>query len=413
MFAVVIFILFVYVYSLLSRRLEETIFGIPLVFTLAGVVLALKDPNMVRLEVQGNVWLFLAEITFTIVVFNGATRVRLGDLRGQMQLPGRLLLLGLPLTILFGILAALLVLPGLSLWEAGVLACMLASTDTSLAELTLRSPRVPACIREVLSVESGLSDGLVVPFVMLFISLIKVEAIGTGIDFVRMMIQQIGLGIAIGAAIGLIGGWLLALARRWNWASASFQQIAMIALVPLIWIVSKSFDSSPFIAAFTAGIAVKAGFREASEGTVEFSENQGRVLQMFVFYIFGISAGLALGEFHLLPLLYAILSLTLVRMIPVAISLRGTRLSKASVLFIGWFGPRGLASVVLGLVVAGQQVESPGSSLVRLSLIATVLLSIFAHGLSASPGTRIYTRVISRLDADAPEYLAASEVSIP
>ena len=122
MFAVVIFILLVYVYSLLSRRLEETIFGIPLVFTLAGVVLALKDPNMVRLEVQGNVWLFLAEITFAIVVFNGATRVRLGALRGQMQLPGRLLLVGLPLTILFGILAALLVLPGLSLWEAGVLA---------------------------------------------------------------------------------------------------------------------------------------------------------------------------------------------------------------------------------------------------------------------------------------------------
>ena len=408
----IVFILLVYFYSLLSRRLEETTFGIPLVFTLAGIVLSLKAPGLVRREVGSDVWLLLAEITFAIVVFNGATRVNLRALRSQMQLPGRLLLIGLPLTIMFGMLAALLILSDLSLWEAGILACMLAPTDTGLAELILRSPRVPACIREALNVESGLNDGLVVPFVMLFISLIKAETAGSGIIFLRIIVQQIGFGIPIGAAIGFVGGWTLGLARRRGWATPPFQQIAMITLAPLCLVLAKVVDTSPFIAAFAAGIALQFGFRDAAKGTVEFSENEGRLLNMFVFFMFGTVAGPALMEFPLAPVLYAILSLTLVRMLPIAISMIGSRLSVASVLFMGWFGPRGLASIVLSLVVVGQQVQTAGAELVRLGLIATVLFSIFAHGLSVSTGIRLYARQIAQLSPDAPEYEPASEMPI-
>jgi len=407
-----VFILIVYVYSLLSRRLDETILTIPLVFTISGIMLALVLPGQVGREVGGNIWLVLAEITYAIMIFNGATRVNLRAMRSPMHLTGRILLIGLPLTIVSGMLAANLVLPELSLWEAGILSCMLASTDTSPAGLIVSSPRVPARIREALNAESSLSDGLVVPFVMLFVSLIKAEATGLGIVFLRIVGQQIGFGIPLGAVIGLVGGWLLGLARRRGWTSASGQQIAMIALVPLCWILAKSLDTSPFIVAFAAGIAVRAGFREVSQESVEFSENQGRLLQMFAFYLFGTSAGFALGEFYLAPILYALLSLTLVRMLPVAISLIGTHLSTPSMFFIGWFGPRGLASIVLGLVIAGQQVRSAGSGLVRLALIATVLLSVFAHGLSASPGIRFYARQIAELGPDAPEYEPASEMPI-
>ena len=405
MLAVVAFVLLVYLYSLISRRLEGTILAIPLVFTVAGTVLALVAPGLVRRDVASPAWLILAEITYTIVLLNGATRVNLRVLGGQMQLPGRLLLIGLPLTILCGMLAAAIVLPDLSLWEAGALACILASTDTGLAELTVNSRRVPACIREALNAESGLSDGLVVPGLMLFISLIKADAAGPGPAgvFLRSAVQQIGFAIPLGAAIGFVGGWLLGLARRRSWASPPFQQIAMISLAPLCLILAKSIDTSPFIAAFAAGLALPVGFRDASEGIVEFSDNEGRLLNMVVFFLFGMSAGSALGEFYLAPVLYAILSLTLVRMLPVAISMVGTRLSAASVLFMSWFGPRGLASIVLGLVAA-EEVEAAGASLVRLGLIATVLLSIFAHGLSASPGIRFYARQLSRLGADAPEY---------
>jgi NhaP-type Na+/H+ or K+/H+ antiporter len=282
----------------------------------------------------------------------------------------------------------------------------LASTDTGLAELTVRSPRVPTCIREALNAESALSDGLVVPFLMLFISLIKAEAAGPGVIFLRIAMQQIVLGIPVGVAIGFVGGWLLGLARRRGWASAPFQQVAMIALAPLCLILAQPLGTSPFIAAFAAGAALQVGFRDAAEGLVEFSENQGRLLDMLVFFLFGTAAASALGEFYLAPVLYAILSLTLVRMLPVTISMIGTRLSAASVLFMGWFGPRGLASIVLGLVVAEQGVQSAGGSLVRLGLVATVLLSIFAHGLSASPGIRLYARQVARLGPEAPEYEA-------
>ena len=245
---------------------------------------------------------------------------------------------------------------------------------------------------------------------MLFVSLIKADAGGPGVLFLRIAAQQIVYGIPLGAAIGFAGGWLLGLARRRGWASAPFQQIAMIALAPLCLIVAEAINTSPFITAFAAGLALQIGFRDAAEGIVEFSENEGRLLHMFVFFLFGTSAGAALGEFHLAPVLYAILSLTLVRMLPVAISMIGTRLSASSVLFMGWFGPRGLASIVLGLVVAQQELQASGGSLVRIGLIATVLLSIFAHGLSASPGIRLYARQIARLDASAPEFEAASEM---
>ncbi|MFC2015727.1 cation:proton antiporter [Chloroflexota bacterium] len=407
MVAVIAFVLLVYGYSLLSRRFEGTVVTIPLAFAVAGLALAFASPGLVRQELDSPVWLILAEITYAIVLFNGATRVNYRVLRRQARLPGRLLIIGLPLTIVLGTLAASLVLPELSLWEAGVLACILAATDTGLAELAVQSPKVPASIREALTAESGLSDGLVVPFLMLFISLVKADAAGLGSVFVDVALKQIVYAVPVGAIIGFAGGWLLGLARQRGWASAPFLQLATISLAPLCLILAESIGTSPFIAAFVAGLVLPAGFRDASDGIVEFSENEGRLLHMFVFFLFGMSAASTLGQTILAPVLYAILSLTVVRMLPVAISMIGTRLNVASVLYLGWFGPRGLGTIVLGLVAA-QEVRAAGTPSVRLALTATVLLSIFAHGSSAGPGISLYARKIAPLDADAPEYRAAS-----
>jgi NhaP-type Na+/H+ or K+/H+ antiporter len=175
MLAVILFILLVYGYSLLSERLEGTVLAIPQVFTAAGMIFFQVAPGLVSRDLESPVWLLIAEITYAIVIFNGATRVDLRVLKGRLQLPGRLLVLGLPLSILLGSLAATLVFPELTLWEAGALACILAATDTGLAERIVRSPRVPASIREALNAESCLSDGLVVPLLMVFTSLTKAE----------------------------------------------------------------------------------------------------------------------------------------------------------------------------------------------------------------------------------------------
>jgi NhaP-type Na+/H+ or K+/H+ antiporter len=300
-------------------------------------------------------------------------------------------------------LAATTILPELTLWEAGVLACILATADTSLASLVVQSHRVPTFIREALSAESGLSDGLIVPFLMLFISLMQASAQGPARSFVGSVVQQIGFAVPLGTAIGLAGGWFLAVARRRGWASLPFQQLATVSLAPLCLVVAERVGTSPFIAAFVAGLALQIGLRGGSAGVVEFSENEGRLLNMVVFFFFGTAAGSSLARMGPAPVVYAVLSLTLVRMVPVAISLIGTRLSPPSVLFMGWFGPRGLASIVLGLVAVQQQAPAARTSLIGLALTATVLLSIVAHGLSASPGVNFYSRQVAQLDPDAPE----------
>jgi sodium/hydrogen antiporter len=148
---------------------------------------------------------------------------------------------------------------------------------------------------------------------------------------------------------------------------------------------------------------VQVNFKQAGKHSVEFTEEWGQILNLLVFFLFGVLVARDWRQFTLPLVVYAILSLTLVRILPVAIALIGTRLSAATVVFMGWFGPRGLASIVLGLVYLEQETHQPGESTIRLAVIVTVLLSIFAHGLSALPGINLYAAKLARLDATAPE----------
>ena len=189
-----------------------------------------------------------------------------------------------------------------------------------------------------------------------------------------------------------------------EWIAESFQQIGVVALPLLCLVVSEMVGASMFIAAFVAGLAVQIRFKDAGKHSVEFAEEWGQLLNLGVFYLFGMAAVRDWPQFGMASWLYALLSLTLVRMLPVAIALIGTRLSSASVVFMGWFGPRGLASIVLGLVYLEEEVHLSGESTIRFAVMATVLLSIFAHGLSAMPGIGLYARNIASLAADAPEH---------
>ena len=175
--------------------------------------------------------------------------------------------------------------------------------------------------------------------------------------------------------------------------------------MPLLCLVaSEMVDASMFIAAFVAGLAVQVGFKDAGQRSVEFAEDWGQLLNLGIFFLFGMAAVRDWPQFGAASWIYALLSLTLVRMLPVAIALIGTHLSRASIVFMGWFGPRGLASIVLGLVYLGQEMHFPGEPTIRYAVTATVLLSIFAHGLSAMPGIGLYARQIEALPGNAPEH---------
>jgi len=402
-----LFIALVFLYSLVSGWLERTIATAPIVFTTAGMLAFLCLPELLGGHSR-ELWLGVAEAGLVLLLFTDASRTDLQVLKNIRNLPVRLLSVGMLLTLLLGGLASLVVFRQLSLWEAGILAAILAPTDAGLGQIIVNSPRVPMKIRQALNVEAGLNDGLSVPFLLFFIALAGAGAGGSRASLTHFIVEQLGYGALVGAGIGLLGGWLLGVAHQRKWTTDSWQQLGVVALPLLCLAASEAVGASMFIAAFVAGLAVQVGFKEAAAHSVEFTEEWGQLLNLSIFFLFGFLAARNWAELRFAHLLYAILSLTVVRMAPVALALIGTGLSRGTVLFMGWFGPRGLASIVLGLVYLEQETHQPGEQTIRFAVMTTVLLSIFAHGLSAMAGMELYARNITTLPPTAPEHEGAT-----
>jgi sodium/hydrogen antiporter len=403
-----IFTALIFLYSLMSARMEKTVLSAPILFTAAGMAIQVLIPELREWKTSIGVFSRVAEVGLVLLLFTDASRTDFQVLNSIRNLPARLLSIGMLLTILLGALAALALFPKLSIWEAGILGAILAPTDAGLGQIIVNSPRVPMRIRQALNVEAGLNDGLSVPFLMFFIALTGASTETHDASLPQFIMEQLGYGTAIAIAIGLVGGWLLGWAHRRKWMAESFCQLGLVALPLLCMFASERVAASMFIAAFVAGLAVQVGFKEAGKHSVEFTEEWGQLLNLSVFFLFGVLVARNWQEFTMQQVLYAILSLTVVRMLPVALALMGTRLSWATVLFMGWFGPRGLASIVLGLVYLEQSAHEPNEAIIRLAIIVTVLLSIFVHGLSAMPGINAYARKVAVLGADAPEHLRSS-----
>jgi NhaP-type Na+/H+ or K+/H+ antiporter len=397
------FLVLLLLYSLVSRVLERTVITAPILFTLGGMGLIIAMPHLGEGNLRREGFLLLAEIGLVMLLFTDATHINPRTIKSKEHLPLRLLSIAMLLTILLGALAARLVFPGLSLWEAGILAAVLAPTDAGLGQVIVQSPRVPLRIRQALNVEAGLNDGLSVPFLMFFIAIARAGAEGEGHVLLRYLFEQLGMGALVGLLIGLAGGVLLGQARQREWMAESMQQLGLVALPMLCVLACKPTGGSMFIAAYVAGLAIQVGFRDAGSHSTEFTEGWGQLFDLFIFFLFGLLVTLAFGQITFVHVLYAIISLTVVRMLPVAIALLGTHLSAATVLFMGWFGPRGLASIVLVLVFLEEQARLPGEETIKLAVMMTVLVSIFAHGLSALPGIDQYARRVAALDPRAPE----------
>lgn len=403
MIIIAAFVVLVFLYCVVSKRLERTIVTAPIVFTATGILLVLAFPVLGELEADRKVFLLLAEVGLVLTLFSDATHINLNVLKENEMLPVRLLSVGMLLTIALGAVGAGFLLPHLTILEACILAAILAPTDAGLGEVVVNSPLVPERIRQALSVEAGLNDGMAVPFLMFFIALAEAGSEGAGGVLLRFIVEQLGFGALVGIAIGASGGWLLGYAKRRGWMVGSLQQLGLVALPLLCIMGSEHVRGSMFIAAYVAGLAVQIGFREAAEHSLEFTESWGRLLDFFVFFLFGLLIATAWKQFDMRLLVYGAVSLTVVRMLPVALSLIGTRLSRGTVLFVGWFGPRGLASIVLGLVYLEEESRLPGEHTIKLAVMVAVLLSIFAHGFSTLPGIGLYARKVTALREDAPE----------
>jgi NhaP-type Na+/H+ or K+/H+ antiporter len=391
-----VFVAALFCYSLLSRPLQQSVVTAPMVFVFTGGIATLVLPDVLSATPERHVFLQLAEVGLVLLLFTDASRSDLTTLKHRGTLPARLLSVGMLLTIAVGTLAAHWLLPGLSWWEAGILGAILAPTDAGLGQVLVSSDQVPKPIREALNVEAGLNDGLSVPFLLFFIALAVSASAGDEASLLQFVGEQLGIGCLIGLVVGIAGGALLHRAHQRGWITAAFQQLGVVALPVACLLISEALGASMFIAAFVAGLAAQTVFPTVGRHSVEFAEDWGQLVNLGVFFLFGMVIARDWHALNMTSLLYAVVSLTVVRIIPVAIALIGAGLDRTSVAIIGWFGPRGLASIVLGLVYLEAEAHLPGEPMIRSAVIATVLISIFAHGITAIPCIRALSRVSFR-----------------
>ncbi len=365
-----------------SRRLSGTPITPAMVVVAIGVLvgpLVLDDLNVgpTSLTVRR-----LAEATLAVVLFSDSSRIDLRALRRELSLPVRLLGIGLPLTIALGALVALALFGSFSLSEAMILGVILAPTDAGLGSAVVTDPSLPQRVRQSLNVESGLNDGICVP--ILLIVLATSSGAGGAVHPAQVIGEEIGYGLIGGIVAGAIGAGIVNTAGARRLIDDAWRPIIPVAAAVLAYGIAEALGGSGFIAAFTAGALFGLIARKNSAGTMGFTEQTGALLDAVTFLVFGaILLGPALEHVSWQIALYALLSLTIVRMLPVALCLLGTKALTPTVAFIGWFGPRGLASIVFAVIVEDTH-QAHGATILTACYL-TVGLSVLVHGLSAAP----------------------------
>ena len=381
----------VFGYSLVSGHLEMSPITPPMMFVSAGIVigamgLGLVDQDQLDVGAIG----VLAEGTLVLLLFTDAIRIDLSRLRREAAIPLRLLGVGLPLTVLTGTVIGVLIFPELGWAGALTIAAILAPTDAALGDAVISNRRVPIRIRQNINVESGLNDGLMVPIVAAAVALLVMRESGTGAGGWALLVgRQVGFGALLGALTGASGGRLLDLFAHRSWVDGIFRQLATLSIGVGAFAGAELVGGNGFVAAFVAGLAFGVTAREHCEGAYDFSEDEGQLLSLLTFLAFGATvAGPALQAVTPRIVLYAMASLTIVRMVPVATALIGSRLKLPTVAYIGWFGPRGLASILFAVFLLEGAKNAPSE--IFTLVVCTVLLSVYLHGATAAPLSNRY-----------------------
>ena len=380
-----------------SRRLTGTPVTPAIVFVAVGLLVGPQMLDGIDLESSSATVRTLAEATLALVLFCDASRIDLGHLRLEVAVPVRLLAIGLPLTIALGALGAVGIFGQLTVEEAVILAVVLAPTDAALGQAVVTEPRIPARIRQGLNVESGLNDGICVPLLFAAVAAADVESeISGGRSAATLLLEEIGYGVLGGVVGGLVVAAIVIYAGRRELIADPWRQVIPAAGAALAYGTASALGGSGFIAAFVAGMTFRLALGRDPGSINELSEQVGDALNGVTFVFFGaILLGPALGDLSWELGLYAVLSLTLVRMLPVAIAMLGTRARAPTLGFLGWFGPRGLASIVFAVIVV-EESNLPHEHLIVVAIYLTVGLSVFAHGLSAAPLAARYARWYER-----------------
>lgn len=391
---------FLLIYSAIAGRVGRSWLSGPIVFTAAGLILGPEGLGVLHLKVDAEGLRLLAEATLAMVLFTDAANADFVVVKRHVAIPARLLLVGLPLTIALGFLIAAIAFPQLDPLEVALLAAMLAPTDAALGKPVVTNRNVPTPVRETLNVESGLNDGICVPVVVILLGL----AVGTQNEgyslthMARVVAEEIGIGLAVGLALTGSAALLLRAAVKLDWVSDAWVEVPVVAAAVACFAAAQAIGGSGFIACFAGGMLVSALAPRRKHDLLRGAEAVGETLALLTWVAFGaVAVGQMLSRVSFPVLLYAVLSLTVIRMLPVFLCLTGAGMNAASKLFIGWFGPRGLASIVFVIIAIDEHL--PGNDTLGVVVVATVLLSVVAHGVTANPlVTALRTRLAGAVE---------------
>jgi NhaP-type Na+/H+ or K+/H+ antiporter len=404
-----LFFFFVILYTLVAGYLGRYSITMAMVFVLVGAIAGAHGLGWVSFPINSLAVERITEIALALLLFADASTLSFQRRRQDNHILARLLLMGMPLAIILGALVAFLLYHDQGFRLALLIGAILAPTDAALGLPIFNNPRMPAPIRRALNFESGLNDGIAAPIVTVFIALAVTEGAAHQQGALLRALIEIAIAVLVGIVMGRVGGWLFIKATKRGWTSIVSEQIGNLALALGAFFVARGLGGNGFIAAFVSGLLFGHVARDVLHRATEFTESTGNLLSLFVWTVFGSSlAASLLVHFNLRAFLYGLLSLTLIRMLPVAIAMIGVRFRRDTVLMMGWLGPRGLASVVFLMMAIERFYEEAKPPEVMIAFVSwAILLSVFLHGLSALPLASWYARRLETAAPGAPELVEA------
>lgn len=389
--ALVFIAVLILVFGLMSKLTERSPFTGPMFFVLVGLIAGNAGLALFELHISAALVKTVAELTLLLILFVDGSLINIGELRrASPRIALRLLGIGLPLCMILGFLFGMLLFPSMGLWMVALVALILSPTDAALGQAVIKSENVPLATRRAISVESGLNDGIALPPVLICIAALAAGGtIDTSEQWGMYTAKQLILGPLIGAAVGWIGGKMVEKADQRGWMDHTFQRLACISLAIVSYAFAELFHGNGFIAAFCGGLFLGSQSHDVRERIQEYGETEGQLLVLMVFLVFGmVAVPMVMPYWDINVWIYAALSLTVIRMLPAALSLLGSGLDWKTIGFIGWFGPRGIASFLYLLIVVGE-LGFAGYEKMMSVIVLTVLLSVFLHGLTAVPFSKL------------------------
>jgi sodium/hydrogen antiporter len=385
------------VVAALSGLIRGTVLSASVLSVALGIGLAAAD--VVSVDVNDESIVELVELALILTLFSDGMFVERELLRRHWSPVARALVIAMPITMALLALAAKALFPSLSWPEAFLLAAVLSPTDPVVTSAVVTSRLVPSTVRHTLNLESGLNDGLALPFVLFFLVLASPGG-DPGSEAAKLVGEAL-VGAAIGLALGALGGRLHHHLPGGG-LTPRYEGIYSVGFALVAFGLSDVTIGNGLIAAFVCGIAMGAAEREVPQGFVEFAENASAIFQVLTFFVFG-ALIVATGFDHSVPplVVFVAFALLIARPVAVQLSFLRTGLPKAEKAFMAWFGPKGVASMLFALFALFVLKSSVGEGELIFDVAALVILSsIVAHGLTDTVGARWLARRVG-LDSEA------------